>query len=225
MVLLAAAFVFSPLGASAQSTYTTTNGEVNLVAGLTNLSSTTAINSTNQSVGIDYITDGSWSATGIANLGSYGGTLEGTFGGANYFASLNNMILIGAGGPNPAWGSWTVRLLLSNDTYSAGVSYSNSDLVVNPAVLTAADAEFFQNNNAGIFSPGAVNTYYQLLDIAAFDTGNIGVKGIELSNMGDPYPDITYIGVTSPVPEPSTYALLALSAAGLGSYVLRRRRK
>lgn len=224
VVLVAAAFVFSPLGVSAQSTYTTTNGTVNLIAGLTNLSSTTAINSTNQSVGIDYITDSSWSATGIANLGNQGGTLEGTFGGANYFASLNNIILIGAGGPNPAWGSWTVRLLLSNDTYSTGISYTNSDLVVNPAVLTAADAEFFQNSDGSIFSPGAVNTYYQLLDIAAFDTGNIGVKGIELSNMGEQYPDITYIGVTGAVPEPSTYALLALAAAGLGAHVLRRRK-
>lgn len=114
---------------------------------------------------------------------------------------------------------------MSNDTYSTGISYSNSDLVVNPAVLTAAGVEFFQNSDGGIFSPGAVNTYYQLLDIAAFDTGNIGVKGIELSNMGAQYPDITYIGVTEAVPEPSTYALLALSAAGLAGHVLLRCRK
>ena len=62
------------------------------------------------------------------------------------------------------------------------------------------------------------------MDIAAFDSNNIGFKGIELSNMGPSYPDVAYIGVTGVVPEPSTYALLALSAAGLGGYVLRRRR-
>jgi hypothetical protein len=43
--------------------------------------------------------------------------------------------------------------------------------------------------------------------------------------MGDPFPDVAYIGVTGVIPEPSTYALLALSGAGLGGYVLRRRRK
>jgi hypothetical protein len=43
--------------------------------------------------------------------------------------------------------------------------------------------------------------------------------------MTEEYPDITYVGVTGVIPEPSTYALLALSAAGLGGYVLRRRRK
>jgi hypothetical protein len=200
---------------------------LSLVAGLTNLTSVTAINANfgNQSVGIDYITDSSWSATGIANLGSSGGSLAGTFGGANYFASLNNVILIGAANSqgNASWGSWTVRMLLSNDTYSSPISYSNSDLVRNPDALTVANNSYFQNASGSIVTSTPNNTFYQLLSIAAFDTANIGVKGIELSSMGTPFPDISYIGVT--VPEPSTYALLALSAAGLGGYVLRRRRK
>lgn len=84
---------------------------------------------------------------------------------------------------------------------------------------------FFKIFDGIALLPGAVNTYYQELNIGAFDTGNIGFKGIELSNMGFQYPDVSYIGVTSPVPEPSTYALIALSAAGLGGYLLRRRRK
>jgi hypothetical protein len=228
---LVAAAVLTPLVAGAQSTYTLTNGEVNLVAGLTNLTSITAIGTTNQSVGINYITDSSWSATGIANLGSVGGTLAGTFGGANYFASSNNVILIGSGNSlgGPAWGGWTVRMLLSDDTYSSNsINYTNSNLVnnTNPAARLVTNNSFFLNNNGTtVTSTNALfNTYYQLLNIADFDTLNIGVKGIELSSMTPQFPDISYIGVTA-VPEPSTYALLALSAAGLGGYVLRRRRK
>ena len=114
-------------------------------------------------------------------------------------------------------------MLLSNDTYSSPISYSNSDLVRNPDALTVANNSYFQNASGSIVTSTPNNTFYQLLSIAAFDTANIGVKGIELSSMGTPFPDISYIGVT--VPEPSTYALLALSAAGLGGYVLRRRRK
>lgn len=228
-VLFVAALVFNPLVAGAQSTYTTMNGEVNLLAGLTNLTSVTAINTINQSVGISYITDSSWSATGIENLGffgtSAGGTLAGTFGGANYFASSNNVALIGVGGPAPLWGSWTVRLLLSDDSYSSPISYSNSDLVRNPSVLTDVNALFFRNAVGQSASPpAATNTYYQLLNIAAFDTGNIGVKGIELSNMGVEYPDITYIGVTSLVPEPSTCASL-LAGLACGGYLRFCRRR
>ena len=238
LTLFAAAIVFGPLRADAQSTYTTTNGTVNLLAGLTSLSSATAINTTNQATGISYITDSSWS-TGIANLGGAysvpspgitnkvpnNGTLAGTFGGGTYFAGLNGIILIGAGGPSPAWGGWTLRLLLSDDTYTPSISYTNSDLVFNPSVTVATNSELFQNLDASVIFVGAAPTYYQTLDIADFDIGNIGIKGIEMSSMTEEYPDITYVGVTGVIPEPSTYVLLALSAAGLGGYVLRRRRK
>jgi hypothetical protein len=223
--LVAAAGLF-PLVAGAALIYPTANGELNLVAGLTNLTSVTAIGTTNQSVGINYITDSSWSATGIANLGSSGGSLAGTFGGANYFASSNNVILIGAANSlgAPAWGSWTVRMLLSDDTYSSPFSYTNSDLVNNTISAAALDANnsFFINSSGNLATATPLNTYFQQLNIADFDTGNIGVKGIELSSMGSAFPDISYIGVTSAVPEPSTFAL---SAAGLGGFVLRRRRK
>jgi hypothetical protein len=229
-VLLAAALMFSPLVASAQSTYTTANGELSLVAGLTNLTSVTAIGTTNQSVGINYITDSSWSATGIANLGSSGGSLAGTFGGANYFASSNSVILIGSANSqgNPAWGSWTVRMLLSNDTYSSPFSYTNSNLVNNTISAAALDANnsFFINSSGNLATATPLNTYFQQLNIADFDTGNIGVKGIELSSMGSAFPDISYIGVTSPVPvpEPSTYCM-ALAGLACGGYSLFRRRK
>jgi len=157
---------------------------LNLVAGLTNLTSATAINAVNQSVGIDYITDSSWSATGIGNLGSGGGSLAGTFGGANYFASSNNVILIGGANSlgGASWGSWTVRMLLSDNTYSSPINYLNSVLVnnTNPAARLVTNNLFFQNANGSTVTVtnALFNTYYQLLNISNFDTGNIVVKGI-----------------------------------------------
>jgi hypothetical protein len=235
IALLVAAVGFSPLVASAQSTYTTVNGSVNLVAGLTNLTSTTAFNTINQATAIQYITDGSWS-TGVINIGDPpippGGTLAGSFGGGTYFGNSNAIILIGLGGPVPSWGSWSIRLLLGDDTYSSLLNFSNSDLVPNLSVLTASNSPFVRNDGI-IENMGPTPTYYQVLDIAAFDTGNIGFKGIELSNFSSPEPDISYISVIdiipgpdpSPVPEPGQVAASLLLLAGIGGYVWMKRRK
>ncbi len=229
--LLLAAALFAPSRADAQATYTTTNGTVELVAGLTNLTDTSAINNTTETIN-SLITDDSWS-TGILNLGNAfnaptvpnNGILAGDFGGDTFFAASNSIILIGFGQTGVNWGGWTVRLLLSDDTYSAPQSFTSVDATRNTNAVTASVVDgSYQNLNGTFLSLGASVTAYQELDIAAFDTGDIGIKGIELSNMSNTFPDLNYIGVTA-VPEPSTYALLALSAAGLGGYVLRRRHR
>jgi len=235
IALLVAAVAFSPLGTQAQSTYTTLNGSVNLIAGLANLTSTTVIHPTNQATAIDYITDGSWS-TGLLNMGwppiPPSATLAGSFGGGTYFGNSNGIILIGLGGPVPSWGSWSIRLLLGNDTYSSLLNFTNSDLVPNLEVLSATDSPYVAHDGT-IENMGAMPTYYQVLDIAAFDTNNFGFKGIELSNFGWRNPDISFIGVTdvvpgpdpSPVPEPGQVAASLLLLAGIGGYVWMKRRK
>ncbi len=240
-IILALLVVAGPFRASAQSTYTTTNGTVNLIAGLTNLTSVTAITTTNQATGISYITDSSWETTGVANIGVagmttnpiVGGTLAGTFGGGTYFAASNSIILIGLypGPPQtPKWGAWTVRLLLSDDNYSSAIGFTDSDLSVNPDVTV--NASWFQNADGTVQNFGILPTTYQLLNIGAFDTGNIGVKGIELSNFASQFPDISYIGVASagapgpsPVPEPGQVAASFLLLTGLGGYIWMKRRK
>ncbi len=227
---IALSILFAVSSVFADTTYTTLSGSVNLVAGLDNLTVTTAINTTNQATGIQAITDSSWS-TAIFNLGAEGilgspltannGSLAGTFGSGTYYGSANSIILIGSYGTSAAWGSWTVRLLLSDNSYSSAITYSNTNLLLNPTVTFNAGESSYFNGDGSTFSPGAAKTLYQILDISAFDTGNIGVKGFEMSGMSANFPDISYIGVTA-VPEPSALSLLAI---GLGGLALLKRRK
>ncbi len=209
--------------AASTTTYTTLSGEVNLT-GLTNLTSTTALNSTNQSISIDYLTDSSWDTTGVVNIGNAGGTLAGTFGGGNYFTASSEIIIIGAayGPTGGSWGGWSVRLLLADDSYSSAISYTDTDKVLNSSVMITP--ALVQNTTGELASYPSVQTAYQVLNISAFDTGNIGVKGIELSNFTANHPDLTYIGVTgspSSIPEPTSVLLSALGATGM---LLRRRK-
>jgi hypothetical protein len=84
-------------------------------------------------------------------------------------------------------------------------------------------------------------TFTSVTPSAVIVGGNFSPDGFGVANThylygnnADPASGITYESSTGgtynmeiqvAVPEPSTYALLALSAAGLGGYVLRRRRK
>jgi hypothetical protein len=85
------------------------------------------------------------------------------------------------------------------------------------------------------------NTTTGTLTTSFASSGVLGFNNVSgLDNATDAYVRVTFTGATAAsgnnrldnfqfvataVPEPSTYAMLALSAAGLGGYVIRRRRR
>jgi len=226
--------------ASAQSTYATPNeGTLNLVAGLTTLTDYSAANSNATAENLAFITDSSWSSTGVVNIGwgampaFKNGALAGNFGGGTYHDANYSIIMIGMTGIENGvqfWGDWNVQLLLSNGTYSSAIRFTSFDVVDNSTSKLAPPFQFYNApfNNVQTVQEQAPTGYLRL-DISDFDLANIGVTGIKFSGFSDNSLglDLTYVGVVGaapPIPEPSTYGL-ALGGLALGIAALRRRRK
>ena len=197
-------------------------------AGLSDITTSTALTTTNTAAGIAKLTDGSVD-TGVANVGFAGGVLIGDFGGGSYYhQSAADIVLVGAGnvGYTNLWGGFTISLQLSDSSFTPGIVFPVSDPRVLDGGVNPNAISYFQNYDGSTVDAGAgLSEYIYLpLDISSFDTGGLGVTGIELSAMTSQFPDLSYIGVTGPgsVPEPGTLALAALGGAGWLS--LRRRK-
>jgi autotransporter-associated beta strand protein len=109
------------------------------------------------------------------------------------------------------------------------VTLTLADIAGTPAVFTEGTKFTLINYsgtwNSGLFTYNAAS----LADEATFDFGlnswridyNATVGG---SNFADEYSGDNFVNIEV-IPEPSTYALLSLAAAGLGAHLIRRRRR
>lgn len=129
-----------------------------------------------------------------------------------------------AGGGGPA-------AIFSNSQTLTSVLYTMPGNMLAPAddgfvIITAPEAISLNGYTTTFTDPGLLSYFtgtntVSLSMISSFNLAGIGsIANLDKSGL-------TTAGTASltMVPEPSTYALLALSAAGLGAHVFRRRRK
>lgn len=216
---LGLALLGTAVTATAQSSFSW-NG-YNFIAGLANITDASAAH--DNATEIAYMTDANV-YTIVGNVGSGGGNLVGDFGGGSYYSeSGNDIVLVGAIDPGQNyWGTFNVSFELSDGSFTAANTYSDANFINTELNAETLNVVWDNGQPPSTYDPGTVDIGCLLLSIADFNTGGLGVTGIEISSMTSAYPDISFIGVTGPVPEPSTLAL-----AGLGglSVLLFRRRK
>lgn len=117
-----------------------------------------------------------------------------------------------------------------------GLVFTNLSLNV-----SAIGGNFFATDQFGFFTNTPINVSILLTDSSTFSTNftpssatsflgvtfstNVSISALVISNLNSPaqFPTANNLTV-GVVPEPSTYALLGLAAAGFAGYVIRRRR-
>jgi len=199
-ILLLSLIAFSPSRAEAQGTWTTV---ISSAAGGTK----TAISLSNSGeIATGFTFDSATFGTGFAGLQFAATGLAGAPEGAWTFATTNFLVSPFGYATNVTTGASQVFESLRFFTVSPGVGGIATDFDL-LAATTGDEIRF-------VFDPSPA----QLVIDLAFENFNPGTYNSTVSSpVGNFNMEI--------VPEPSTYALLALSAVGLSGYVLRRRRR
>jgi hypothetical protein len=109
----------------------------------------------------------------------------------------------------------------SSNVYAVGGWFLSAESTVNPGSFTATIVSGTGINVTNIFTNNTT-TYENSFRGWVFETNIISLTlSTDPDNAGFPSAGD---GITVAVPEPSTYALLGLAAAGLAGYALRRQR-
>ena len=127
-------------------------------------------------------------------------------GSTNLFLGLSANSSTGVFGTNP---------LSLNTTYNAVIQWSFSDTNNDTLSLFVDPTDPILTNNA-VYAATAFTS-----DVSSVAAANLRIGG----SISTPGVLVNSIEVATVVPEPSTYAMLALAGAGFAGYVIRRRRR